>query len=67
MQSIANNLIPTPFSGLDIIVVEAGTEIDFDGQKAAVTDKQAVRKGRKLYVTQPVYDKIKAAADKNGD
>lgn len=48
------------FSGLDIIEVTPGTEIEHNGEKLTVTDTQAVTKGQTIYVTPKQYEAIKA-------
>lgn len=39
------------FGGMDIIAVEAGTEIECGDEKLTVTKENAVTKGRKIYMT----------------
>jgi hypothetical protein len=50
------------FSGLDIICVEAGTVIkdEATGKELTVTDTEMVRKGRAIYVTDRIYETLKA-------
>jgi hypothetical protein len=52
----------TPFNGVQFTVVEAGTVVGKDpqGKEMIVTDSNAVMKGAKAWVTQKVYDAIKA-------
>jgi len=49
------------FGGVQITVVEVGTEIgkDRDGNPMIVTDKNVVFNGPRAWVTQKVYDKLK--------
>ena len=51
----------TPFHGLQIMVVDAGTVIkdERSGQEATITDSSYTIKGRLMYCTQPVFDKLK--------
>ena len=39
-------------NGMFIVEVEPGTEIDIDGKKLTVNEKQAVTKGKALYMTE---------------
>ena len=48
------------FSGLDIVCVEEGTEIEHNGEKLVVSSDYAVQKGRKIYVTDAQYEQIKS-------
>ena len=50
------------FSGLDIIEVEPGTEIEHEGEKMTVTDKNSVTLGRKIYVTPLTYIRLREMA-----
>ena len=52
------------FGGVQITVVEVGTEIgkDRDGNPMIVTDESAVLNGPRAWVTQKVYDKLKGGA-----
>lgn len=49
---------------VDIYTVPAGTVIECNGEKLAVTDSEMVHKGGKVYMTQPVFDRLKALSDK---
>jgi hypothetical protein len=51
-----------PFSGLHVMVVDAGTAItdERSGQTIIVDDDSAVRKGAVLYCTQAIFDALKA-------
>ena len=50
------------FGGIDIIEVEPGTEIEHEGEKMTVTDRNAVTLGRKIYVTPSVYIRLRERA-----
>lgn len=54
------------FLGMDIFTVESGTEIEHEGEKLVVTDTNAVTLGRKIYVTERVYQKLKESATRTG-
>jgi hypothetical protein len=51
--------------GLDITVVELGTVIgkDSEGNDMTVTDESAVFNGPRAWVTQKVYDALKAKSE----
>jgi len=51
-----------PFSGLELIQVEPGTVIKDDktGAQYTVTDDMSVYHGTKMYMTQKVYEQLKA-------
>ena len=55
-----------PLGGLHVMVVDAGTEIKDErtGRVETVDDTSAVSKGSVLWVTQPVYDALKAEIDR---
>ena len=49
------------WGAMTIRMVEAGTEFENpDGSKHIVTDNNAVRNGSTLYVTERIFDEIKA-------
>ncbi|WP_370285803.1 hypothetical protein [Pseudooceanicola nanhaiensis] len=48
------------FSGIDIIAVSPGTEIEHEGEKLTVTETQAVHKGRCIYMTEKQVAALKA-------
>jgi hypothetical protein len=52
----------TPFNGLHVMVVDAGTAItdERSGQTIVVDDRTAARKGTVLYCTQANFDALKA-------
>lgn len=54
----------TTFLGVQIFVVEPGTEVgkDAHGNPMIVTDECAVFNGPRAWVTQKVYDKLKGGA-----
>tara|TARA_R110000744_G_scaffold351687_2_gene457532 strand:+ start:1255 stop:1437 length:183 start_codon:yes stop_codon:yes gene_type:complete len=47
------------FSGMDIVPVDDGTEIECDGEKLIVSDTKAVAKGRIFYVTHAHFAALK--------
>lgn len=49
------------FSGIDIVPVAEGTEIECDGEKLTVTASNAVAKGRTFYVTHAHLAALKAS------
>lgn len=49
------------FNGLDVFVVETGTEIEWQGEKLTVTETNVVHRSGRLYVTKKQFDAIKAA------
>ena len=49
-------------TGMDIIEVEPGTEIEHNDKKMTVTDTNAVTLGRKIYVTPSVYIRLRERA-----
>lgn len=57
----------TDFSAFDVIIVDEGTEIEVEhpttGQPETViiTDDEAIYRGREMFVTQTMYDRIKPA------
>lgn len=51
--------------GLQIIEVEAGTEIEQGGETLTVTDEQAVRKGGSIYMTAKQIALLKAHVAKD--
>ena len=59
---LTSHAIPS-FSGMDILTVEAGTEIECKdtGEKLTVTDQNAVTLGRKIYVTKTTADALWSA------
>lgn len=55
------------WAAVTIKVVDAGTEFTADdGTKHIVTDTNAVRDGRVMYVTDRMYQALKAAARRTG-
>ena len=50
------------FSGVYIVPVDDGTEIECDGEKLIVSATKAVAKGRTFYVTHAHYAAIKENA-----
>lgn len=49
------------WGAMTIRMVEAGTEIENpDGSRHIVTDNNAVSNGRTLYITERLFDEIKA-------
>lgn len=52
----------SPFHGLEIVTVETDTEIEHEGETETVTDTNAVFKGRKIYVTERVFEMMKRHA-----
>lgn len=49
------------WGAMTIRMVEAGTEFENpDGSRHIVTDNNAVANGRTLYVTERIFDEIKA-------
>jgi hypothetical protein len=62
----------TPFGGLHIMQVDAGTVITDErtGERITVDDETAAKKGSVVYCTAKIYEAIKArcaAPVKNGD
>ena len=49
----------TMFGGIDIVQVEAGTEIEHEGETMTVTDTQAVQRNGQMFVTKAVFDRLK--------
>lgn len=52
-----------PFGGVSITIVDAGTEIGRgkNDDPMIVTDTTAVFNGPRAWMTQPMFDKLKAA------
>ena len=48
------------FGGIDIHVVEPGTEIEHGDEKLTVTETEAVRRGHRIYMTQAHYDALRS-------
>ena len=47
------------FGTLTINIVEAGTEIEHNGEKLTVTDSEAVQKNGTIYITEKTYAAMK--------
>lgn len=52
----------TPFNGLHVMVVDAGTRVkdERSGEEVEITDTSAARKGSVIYCTQAIFDALKA-------
>lgn len=62
------NAQPFPaYLGMPVHLVESGTEVEHNGEKLTVDETHTVIRGREIFCTQNVYDKLKEQCKSNAN